>query len=110
MKVVDYQPQLRPRVDRHDVVHGRRGSHNPRLQDLIANDLYYLVRMYRCQFGMTGPRAPTALREHGHILEAIAERDGELAEILMRRHIRASRQQAERRLRGEPPAAATLAH
>lgn len=87
-----------------------RGSHNPRLQDLIANDLYYLVRMYRCQFGMKGPRAPTALREHGHILEAIAERDGELAEILMRRHIRASRQQAERRLRGEPPAAATLAH
>ncbi len=78
-----------------------RGSHNPRLQDLIANDLYYLVRMYRCQFGMTGPRAPTALREHGHILEAIAERDGELAEILMRRHIRASRQQAESRL-GRP--------
>jgi DNA-binding GntR family transcriptional regulator len=87
-----------------------RGSHNPRLQDLIANDLYYLVRMYRCQFGMTGPRAPTALREHGHILEAIAERDGELAEILMRRHIRASRQQAERRLRGKPPASTTLTH
>ena len=74
-----------------------RGSHNARLQDLLENDLYHLVRMYRCQFGMVGPRAPTALREHGQIVEAIAERDGELAEILMRRHIRASRQQVERR-------------
>ncbi|MGB7550469.1 MAG: GntR family transcriptional regulator [Chromatiaceae bacterium] len=87
-----------------------RGSHNARLQDLLENDLYHLVRMYRCQFGMVGPRAPTALREHGQIVEAIAERDGELAEILMRRHIRASRQQVERRLSGEWPQPAPLTH
>ncbi len=87
-----------------------RGSHNARLQDLLGNDLYHLVRMYRCQFGMVGPRAPTALREHGQIVEAIAERDGELAEILMRRHIRASRQQVERRLSGDWPQPAPLTH
>jgi len=87
-----------------------RGSHNARLQDLLANDLYHLVRMYRCQFGMTGPRAPTALREHARIVEAIAARDGELAEVLMRRHIRASRQQIEKRLSGELPTPPPLTH
>jgi DNA-binding GntR family transcriptional regulator len=63
--------------------------------------------MYRFQFGMASPRALHALGEHGHIVEAIERRDGELAEILMRRHIRASRENVERRLSREgagPPA------
>ncbi len=77
-----------------------RGSHNARLKALLCNDLYHLVRMYRVQFGMVSPRAPAALREHGRIVEAIAERDGELAEILMRRHIRASRRNVQQRLEG----------
>jgi DNA-binding GntR family transcriptional regulator len=76
-----------------------RGSHNQRLIGLLCNDLYHLVRMYRYQFGMTSPRARQALREHGYIVESIEGRDGELAEILMRRHIRASRQNVQRRLR-----------
>jgi DNA-binding GntR family transcriptional regulator len=74
------------------------GSHNIRLKGLLCNDLYHLVRMYRFQFGMASPRARPALDEHGHILEAIEGRDGELAEFLMRRHIRASRKNVERRL------------
>jgi DNA-binding GntR family transcriptional regulator len=77
-----------------------RGSHNTRLQALLCNDLYHLVRMYRVQFGMISPRAPAALREHTRIVEAITEHDGELAEILMRRHIRASRRNVEARLGG----------
>jgi DNA-binding GntR family transcriptional regulator len=74
------------------------GSHNKRLRGLLCNDLYHLVRMYRVQFGMASPRARRALGEHSHILEAIESRDAELAEILMRRHIRASRENAERYL------------
>jgi DNA-binding GntR family transcriptional regulator len=86
-----------------------RGSHNGRLQFLLCNDLYHLVRMYRCQFAMISPRAPAALREHARIVEAIEERDGELAEFLMRRHIQASRRHVERRLQGvlPPPVAKT---
>jgi DNA-binding GntR family transcriptional regulator len=87
-----------------------RGSHNATLEDLLCNDLYHLVRMYRCQFAVISPRAPAALREHGHILEAIAERDGELAEILMRRHIQASRRHVERRLLGGVAAPTTQNH
>ncbi|MBK5965501.1 GntR family transcriptional regulator [Thiocystis minor] len=78
-----------------------QGSGNRRLVDILCNDLYHLARMYRCQFGMKSDRAREALKEHGQVVEAIAERDGELAEWLMRRHIRASRQSIERRLAAE---------
>ena len=36
--------------------------------------------------------------EHHRILDAIADRDGELAELLMRRHIRASRLNIEKQI------------
>jgi DNA-binding GntR family transcriptional regulator len=75
-----------------------QGSGNRRLIDILCNDLYHLARMYRCQFGMKSDRAADALKEHELVVDAIAERDGELAEWLMRRHIRASRRAVERRL------------
>lgn len=68
-----------------------KGSKNEQLIHLLVNGLYHLVRMYRVQFGMSGPRVTTALSEHRHIVAAIANRDGELAEILMRRHIHYSK-------------------
>ncbi len=71
------------------------GSHNKELINILCGQLYHLVRMYRCQFGMNSPRASRAFDEHSRILEAIADRDGELAEILMRRHIAASRKNIE---------------
>lgn len=73
-------------------------SHNKQLIDLICGQLYHLVRMYRCQFGMNSPRASRAFNEHAHIIQAIADRDGELAEILMRRHIAASRKNIEKKI------------
>jgi DNA-binding GntR family transcriptional regulator len=75
-----------------------QGSGNQRLIGILCDDLYYLVRMYRCKFGMVSDRARDALREHELVVDAIAERDGELAELMMRRHIRASRRNVERRL------------
>lgn len=81
------------------IVHG---SGNRRLIAILCDDLYHLARMYRCQFGMKSERATAALKEHGLIVDAIGERDGELAEWLMRRHIRASRRHAEQRMTGHP--------
>ncbi|NKN34358.1 GntR family transcriptional regulator [Marichromatium bheemlicum] len=75
-----------------------QGGGNQRLFDILCNDLYHLARMYRCQFGMRSERARDALKEHELIVDAIAARDGELAEWLMRRHIRASREAIARRL------------
>jgi DNA-binding GntR family transcriptional regulator len=39
-----------------------------------------------------------ALGEHRRIVEAIAQRDGELAEFLMKRHINAARQNIEQKI------------
>jgi DNA-binding GntR family transcriptional regulator len=54
--------------------------------------------MYRIQFGMHSPRATRAFHEHSNIIQAICDRDGELAEILMRRHIAASRKNIENKI------------
>ncbi|TCT18970.1 GntR family transcriptional regulator [Thiobaca trueperi] len=78
-----------------------QGSGNRRLIDILCNDLYHLARMYRCQFGMKSDRVRDAIKEHELIADAIAEHDGELAEWLMRRHIRLSRRAVERRLVAE---------
>jgi DNA-binding GntR family transcriptional regulator len=74
------------------------GSRNKMLIRLLCEELYYLVRMYRYQFGMASPRAKKAFNEHHHIMQAIEDQDGELAEILMRRHISASRKNVEKRM------------
>ncbi|MFI2810061.1 GntR family transcriptional regulator [Microbulbifer sp. JSM ZJ756] len=76
-----------------------QASRNDLLIDTLCNRLYYRVRMYRYQLGMASPRAQRAFREHSHIIEAIEAGDGDLAELLMRRHIRASRQNIENKLR-----------
>ncbi len=75
-----------------------QGSRNTRLIDLLCNDLYHLVRMYRYQFGMPSKRGPRAFVEHEHIVDAIERSDAEMAELMMRAHIRASRENVERLL------------
>ena len=73
-----------------------QGSGNSTLSQMLCGELYQLVRMYRIQFSTTPNRPRQAFAEHHRILDAIAERDGELAELLMRRHIGASRRNIER--------------
>ena len=68
-----------------------RGSHHERLVGFLGDDLYHLMRMYRFQLGMVSPRVRQALGEHQQLVDAIERRDGEIAEMLMRRHIRAAR-------------------
>jgi DNA-binding GntR family transcriptional regulator len=76
-------------VDFHyRIVHG---SKNQRLIDMLAGDLYQLVRMYRYQFSLSSNRPEQALKEHDQICSAIEEGDGELAEWLMKRHINNAR-------------------
>lgn len=74
------------------------GSKNNHLINMLVNGLYHLVRMYRVQLGMAGPRVSTAFDEHKHIVQAISNRDPELAEMLMRRHIMYSKSNIEAKL------------
>ena len=76
-----------------------QGSHNRRMVELLCNDLYHVVRLYRYQFGMPSKRGPRAFTEHSHIVDAIERRDPEMAELMMRSHIRASRENVERLLK-----------
>ena len=74
------------------------GSKNQHLIEVQVNGIYHLIRMYRVQLGMAGPRVTTAFDEHKHVVQAIANRDEELAEMLMRRHILYSKNNIERKL------------
>ena len=75
-----------------------QGSKNQQLIGLLCNDLYHLMRMYRYQFGMRSKRSRQAYEEHHYLLNAIVARDAEMAELLMRQHIRSSRRNVEQLL------------
>lgn len=77
-----------------------QGSGNQTLARMLCDELYQLVRMYRLQFSAVPSRPRQAFAEHHRIVDAIAEGDGELAELLMRRHIGASKQNIRRHLAG----------
>ena len=65
-------------------------SGNQWLLEHLYRDLYQLIRMCRHQSAQVPQRPGKALAEHQQILEAISEHDGELAEMLMRRHFSGS--------------------
>lgn len=77
-----------------------QGSGNQTLTRMLCGELYQLVRMYRLQFSSVPNRPRQAFAEHHRILDAIADRDDELAELLMRRHIGASKRNIERHYQG----------
>ncbi|NQZ10787.1 MAG: GntR family transcriptional regulator [Algicola sp.] len=78
------------------------GSKNSNLITMLLDGIYHHIRMYRVKFGMAGPRITTAFDEHKHIVQAISNRDEELAEMLMRRHIMYSKTNIENKLITQP--------
>jgi DNA-binding GntR family transcriptional regulator len=72
-----------------------QGSRNNKLIQLLCGELYHLIRLYRYRSSQARARPPKALIEHWNIVSAIEQRDGEFAEMLMRRHISAARKNIE---------------
>ena len=66
-------------------------SQNQWILDNLNGELYQLVRMCRHQSGRAPSRPHIALEQHRQIANAIALRDEELAELLMRRHVSGAR-------------------
>jgi DNA-binding GntR family transcriptional regulator len=62
-------------------------SQNSWILEKLNGELYQLIRMCRLQLLKIRNNPHTALEQHRQIALAIANRDEELAEILMRRHI-----------------------
>lgn len=75
-----------------------QASRNSKLIALLCDELYHLLRMYRYQSPRAQSRPKEALNEHKFILQAIRNRDEELAEMLMRRHISGSRRLIEQQI------------
>lgn len=75
-----------------------KGSHNKALANLLINELYYLVRMYRYRASQASHRPMRAFHEHRAILDAIEAHDGEMAQLLMRRHLAKARVNLEEQL------------
>jgi DNA-binding GntR family transcriptional regulator len=69
------------------IVHG---TGNPRLTRTICNELYYRLRIYRNRQRSEATRVPRAVEEHVAIVDAIARRKPDQAEMLMRWHVRAA--------------------
>jgi len=64
-----------------------KGSGNQLLTEQLCDELYHLIRMFRFQTSQFKSRSNRALIEHEQLIYAIEQRDPELAEILMRKHI-----------------------
>ena len=82
-----------------------RASRNPMLIRLLTEDFYQLVGFYRSQLVHVRGRGDRTLAEHRRILEAIEDKDGDLAELQMRRHIAAARAQLSAALQQQAGAA-----
>jgi DNA-binding GntR family transcriptional regulator len=70
-------------------------SRNPMLIELLCGELYPLLRLYRGQLPAVRPHGRRAVIEHERIVSAIEDRDPDLAELLMRRHIAAAQVRRE---------------
>ncbi|WP_180902568.1 GntR family transcriptional regulator [Martelella soudanensis] len=64
-----------------------RISNNAGLQKLLGREIWQFLRVAHTRFGRSPERLAVASKEHAGVVEALAQRDGELAELLMLRHI-----------------------
>ncbi len=73
-----------------------QASRNPLLIQLLCAELYPLLRLYRGRLAEPSDRVHRAFEEHRRVMEAIEDRDPELAEMQMRRHVAAARVRREK--------------
>jgi DNA-binding GntR family transcriptional regulator len=76
-----------------------KGSRNARLIQVLCEDLYYLLRVYRYKSSTKPGRAKQALKEHKDVVAALLRRDSEDAERKMRLHIANARRFVEEQVK-----------
>ena len=75
-----------------------RGSKNKVIEQALLRELYNLIKMFRYQHEFARNSTTNSLIEHRQIVYAIEQRDPELAEVTMRRHIVHARERIQRRM------------
>ncbi len=76
-----------------------RGAKNKVIESALLRRLYHLIKMFRYQNEFASTSTSNSLLEHRQIVYAIEQRDPELAEVTVRRHIVRARNRIERRLK-----------
>lgn len=74
-------------------------SNNPLLIRLLCEELYPLLRLYRSRNDNLELRKRACV-EHRRILDALIDRDPEMAELMMRRHIAGARERRVQAMEG----------
>ena len=69
-----------------------KGSKNRVIAHALLEEIYYLIMMFRYQNTSIHSGSVNALTEHRQIVYAIEQRDAQLAEVTMRRHIAHARE------------------
>jgi DNA-binding GntR family transcriptional regulator len=69
-----------------------KGCGNPVLEELLCGQFYPRLKLCRQRHRAVRGRGFLAWKEHERVMSAIVDRDGETAELLMRRHVRSARQ------------------
>ena len=75
-----------------------RGSKNQVIEHALLEEIYHLIKMFRYQSDTARTSSNNALIEHRQITYAIEQRDPDLAETMMRRHIARARETIKKRL------------
>lgn len=75
-----------------------RGCKNAVIERALLGEIYHLIKMFRYQNRFAHTSSTNALVEHRQVVYAIEQRDPELAEVSMRRHIAHARERIESRM------------
>ena len=86
-----------------------KASGNARLFQMLDEELYSLLRLYRQRLSTRPGRPKQALEEHRRVLEALEARDPDAAEAAMRAHIQSSRASLEHHMASEATPASDVA-
>ena len=76
-----------------------RGAKNKVIESALLRRLYHLIKMFRYQHEFASTSTSNSLLEHRQIVYAVEQRDPELAEVTVKRHIVRARNRIERRLK-----------
>ena len=82
-----------------------QGSRNAKLIEMLCDDLYYLLRVYRYRSSSRKGRAQEALKEHRDVIAAMKIRNADAAEQAMRTHLRHALQSIQVKSAQDEPAA-----
>jgi DNA-binding GntR family transcriptional regulator len=82
-----------------------QGSRSAKLIEMLCDDLYYLLRIYRYRSSSRKGRAQESLREHQAVVKAMMARDPDAAEKAMRTHLRHALLSIQSEIKPSRPAA-----